>query len=148
MASILLLVGRIVFSVFFIFSGYNHFANLGMMTQYTASQGVPAAQLAVLGTGVLLLVGGLCILLGWQVRLGALLLVLFLVPVAFFMHRFWGLADPMAAQNQMGHFFKNITLAGAALMIYALAALYPARWPYSVGARAATAGAGVPAARV
>lgn len=137
MASALLLVGRVVFSIFFIFSGYNHFANLGMMSQYTASQGVPVPQLAVLVSGIMLLVGGLSILLGWQVKLGALLLVLFLVPVSFFMHRFWGIADPMVAQNQMGHFFKNITLAGAALMIYALATLHPARWPYSVGSRRA-----------
>jgi putative oxidoreductase len=137
MASTVLLVGRVIFSVFFIFSGYNHLANVGMMAQYTASQGVPAPQLAVVVTGVMLLVGGLSILLGWQVKVGALLLVLFLVPVSFFMHRFWGVADPMVAQNQMGHFFKNITLAGAALMIYALAALYPGRWPYSVGPRRA-----------
>jgi putative oxidoreductase len=133
----LLLVGRVVFSIFFIYSGYNHLANFGMMSQYTASQGVPAPQLAVAATAIMLLVGGLCILLGWQVKLGALLLVLFLVPVSFFMHRFWGIADPMVAQNQMGHFFKNITLAGGALMIYALAAMYPGRWPYSVGARRA-----------
>jgi putative oxidoreductase len=135
MASTVLLVGRVIFSVFFMYSGYNHLANVGMMAQYTASQGVPAPQLAVVVTGIMLLVGGLSILLGWQVKVGALLLVLFLVPVSFFMHRFWGVADPMVAQNQMGHFFKNITLAGAALMIYALAAMYPGRWPYSVGPR-------------
>lgn len=138
MASAVLLIGRIIFSTFFIYSGYNHLANLSMMSQYTASQGVPAPTLAVLVTGIILLVGGLCILLGWRVKLGALLLVAFLVPVSFFMHRFWGVADPMVAQNQMGHFFKNITLAGAALIIYALAALNPARWPYSVGSRAGT----------
>jgi len=33
------------------------------------------------------------------------------------MHRFWGLQDPMMAANQMAHFFKNIALAGAALII-------------------------------
>lgn len=136
MASALLLVGRVIFSAFFIYSGFNHLTKVGMMAQYSASQGVPAPTLAVIVTGVMLLVGGLSILLGWQVKLGALLLVLFLVPVAFFMHRFWGLADPMMAQNQMAHFWKNIALAGGALMIYALAAMYPGRWPYSVGSGA------------
>ncbi|MGH7606733.1 MAG: DoxX family protein [Gemmatimonadales bacterium] len=138
MASTLLLIGRIVFSVFFIYSGYNHLANLGMMAQYTAGQGVPAASLAVVVSAIMLLAGGLTILLGWQVRLGALLLVAFLVPVAIIMHRFWGLPDPMMAQNQAAHFWKNITLAGAALMIYGLATLHPGRWPYSVGARGAS----------
>jgi len=26
------------------------------------------------------------------------------------MHRFWGVADPMMAQNQMIHFWKNIVM--------------------------------------
>ncbi|MGH7530493.1 MAG: DoxX family protein [Gemmatimonadales bacterium] len=139
MTAKLLLIGRIVFAAFFILSGFNHLTNLGMVAQYTASQGVPAAQVAVLTTGLMLLFGGFSVLLGWQVRAGALVLILFLVPVAFIMHRFWGLADPMMAQIQQAHFWKNITLAGAALMIYALATLYPGRWPYSVG-RAPAAG--------
>lgn len=139
MTSALLLVGRIIFAFFFLYSGFNHLTKVGMMAQYTASMGVPAPTLAVVVTGIMLLVGGLCILLGWRVKLGALLLVAFLVPVSFFMHRFWGLADPMMAQNQAGHFFKNITLAGAALMIYALADLYPGRWPYSVAGRGSAA---------
>jgi hypothetical protein len=48
-------------------------------------------------------------------------------------HKFWGIADPMMAANQAAHFWKNIALTGACLMIYALVTLNPARWPYSIG---------------
>ena len=57
------------------------------------------------------------------------------------MHRFWGVADPMMAANQAGHFWKNITLAGACLMLYGFATLYPARWPYSLGRDAGSSAA-------
>ena len=49
---------------------------------------------------------------------GAALLVLFLVPVTFTMHRFWGLADPAATQLQMILFMKNLGLVGAALLTW------------------------------
>jgi uncharacterized membrane protein YphA (DoxX/SURF4 family) len=133
MNDIVLLAGRALFGMFFIMSGYNHLTKLGMMAQYAGSQGVPAPQLAVGATGLMLLGGGASILLGFQPRIGALLLVAFLVPTAVIMHRFWGLADAGTAMNQRIHFWKNITLAGAALMIYYFASMATAPWPYSVG---------------
>lgn len=128
-----LLIGRVVFSFFFIYSGFNHLTKLNMMAQYAGSAGVPAPTLAVAVTGLMLLGGGLSILLGVRPRWGALLLLVFLVPTSFMMHKFWGISDPMMAANQAGHFWKNMSLAGAALMIYGLATLYPMRWPYSLG---------------
>lgn len=129
----LFLAGRVLFSWMFIVSGFNHLTKLGMMAQYTASQGVPAPSLAVAVTGVMLLAGGFSILLGYKPRWGALLLLVFLVPTAVLMHRFWGLPDAGLAQNQMAHFWKNIVMAGGALMIYYFATVHPERWPYSLG---------------
>jgi uncharacterized membrane protein YphA (DoxX/SURF4 family) len=128
-----LLIGRLVFSFSFIYSGFNHLTKLSMYSQYAGASGVPAPTVAVAVTGLMLLGGGLSILLGVQPRLGALLLIVFLVPTSFMMHRFWGLNDPMMAANQAANFWKNIALAGAATMIYGLATLYPMRWPYSLG---------------
>ena len=133
MNEMILLTGRVLFSVFFLMSGYNHLTKIGMMAQYAGSQGVPAPKLAVAVTGLMLVAGGLSLLLGFEPRWGALLLVAFLVPTAFIMHRFWGVADPMMAQNQMIHFWKNIVMAGAALMFYYFATMYPEPWPYSLG---------------
>ena len=129
----ILLLGRVLYGFFFIMSGYGHLTKLGMMAQYAGSQGVPAPKLAVGVTGLMLVGGGLSILLGFEPRIGALLLVAFLVPTAVLMHRFWGVPDPMMAQNQMIHFWKNIVMAGAALMIYYFATVYPEAWPHSLG---------------
>jgi len=128
-----LLIGRVVFSFFFIYSGFNHLTKLSMYSQYAGASGVPAPTVAVAVTGLMLLGGGLSILLGVQPKWGAALLVVFLVPTALMMHKFWGISDPMLAANQAAHFWKNIALAGAALMIFSFATLYPMRWPYSLG---------------
>ncbi len=111
------LIGRILYATIFVLFGLFHFINLQSMSQYAASQGVPAPTLMTVITGILLVVGGLSVLVGYKAKLGAWLLVVFLVPTAFLMHNFWAIADPMQSSNQMAHFMKNLSLAGAALLI-------------------------------
>lgn len=120
------LLGRIVVGGFFLMNAMNHFRQAQMMAGYAGSKGVPAPKLAVLGTGVQMLVGGLMLLLGWQVWVAALILILFLVPVAFAMHNFWAVQDPQARMMEMVQFMKNLAIAGALLMI--LAYSYATEW--------------------
>jgi len=110
-----LLIGRVVFSFFFIYSGFSHLTKLSMYSQYAGASGVPAPTLLTAISGLMLLAGGVSILLGVQVRWGSLLIAAFLIPAAFMVHKFWGIADPMMAANQAAHFWKNISLTGACL---------------------------------
>ena len=114
------LIGRILFVALFLGSGFGHLAKADAMAGYAASRGLPQPKLAVIASGVLLIVGGLLVLLGIWIDLGALLLVVFLVPTAILMHPFWKETDPMAKQNEMVSFQKDIALAGGALLIFAL----------------------------
>ena len=66
-------------------------------------------------SGILAIVGGLSVLLGFHGKVGAWLLVLFLVPVTLTMHNFWAVKDPMMQQIQMAMFLKNISMLGSAL---------------------------------
>ena len=118
------LIGRILFALLFLGSAFGHLTQSEAMAGYAASRGLPQPKLAVLGSGVLILVGGLLVLLGIWIDLGALLLVIFLLPTAFLMHPFWKETDAMAKQNEMVSFQKDIALAGAALLILALYAGY------------------------
>jgi putative oxidoreductase len=108
-------LGRFLFALIFLMSSLNHFSK--QTIAYAASQGVPLASLAVPFSGLLALVGGLSILLGYRAKIGAWLIVLFLVPVTFMMHKFWGITDPMTAQVQMIMFMKNVSMLGGALLI-------------------------------
>jgi uncharacterized membrane protein YphA (DoxX/SURF4 family) len=118
------LIGRILFSALFLGSAFGHLTQADAMAGYAASRGLPQPKLAVLGSGVLILIGGLLVLLGIWIDLGALLLVIFLLPTAFLMHPFWKETDAMAKQNEMVAFQKDIALAGAGLLILALYAGY------------------------
>ena len=111
----IVLIGRFLFAAIFLMSSFGHFS--AQTIGYAASQGVPLAQIAVPVSGLIELAGGLSILLGYRAKIGAWLLVLFLVPVTFTMHRFWGISDQQTAQMQMIMFMKNISMLGGALLI-------------------------------
>src|SRR5205814_8949302 len=98
--------GRLFYVAIFLMSGLTHFT-AGPIA-YAAAAGVPFPSLAVPASGVLALAGALSILLGYRARIGAWLLVLFLVPVTLMMHNFWAFKDPMVAQMQMAMFMKNL----------------------------------------
>jgi putative oxidoreductase len=117
---VVVLIGRIVFAALFIVSALGHFGQTKAMTGYAQSKGVPAARVAVLAGGVLLALGAVSILLGGWPDLGALLLVVFLVPTAVLMHGFWREKDAQAKQTEQVQFFKDMALAGASLMLFAL----------------------------
>lgn len=120
---VLVLIGRILFSLLFLSSAFNHLTQTKGMAGYARSKGVPAPEAATLGSGVLLLVGALSVLLGVWGDLGALLLALFLIPTAVLMHGFWRETDPGARQGEQLHFMKDIALAGASLMLLGLFAV-------------------------
>jgi putative oxidoreductase len=92
------------------------------MTGYAKYKKVPAAKLGVIVSGLMILVGGIYIAIGLWVDLGALLIALFLIPTSFLMHAFWKESDATAKPNETFAFFKNLSMAGAALILFALVA--------------------------
>lgn len=117
---IVVLIGRILLAALFLGSAFGHLTQTKAMAGYAASKKVPFPAAAVFGSGVLLAVGALMVLLGVWADLGALLLVLFLLPTAILMHNFWTLPDPQERQMDQIQFSKDIALAGGALLAFAL----------------------------
>jgi putative oxidoreductase len=111
----LVLLGRLFFVLIFLMAGPNHFAS--QTIAYAASQGVPMASIAVPLSGIIAILGGLSILLGFRAKIGAWLIILFLVCVTPMLHNFWTVPDPMMRQMQMIMFMKNLSMFGAALLI-------------------------------
>jgi putative oxidoreductase len=134
--SAILVIGRILFGGFFVMSGINHFARLEAMTGYAKYKKLPAAKLGVIVSGLMLLVGGAYVLLGFYADLGALLLGIFLVLAATIFHNFWKETDATAKQNEQMAFMKDFALAGAAFILFALVAKHgdlPFGWVISKG---------------
>lgn len=111
------LLGRAMFSAIFLLGAWSHLVNRDETVEFAMAAGVPWPEVLVPLTGLMILAGGLGILLGYQARLAAWLLVLFLLPAALLMHRFWGLADSNLATVQFSQFMKNVAMAGAALLL-------------------------------
>ena len=118
--SAILVIGRVLFGGFFVLSGVNHFAKLEMMTGYAKYKKLPAAKLGVIVSGIFFLLGSVYVALGFWVDLGALLLAITLIVAAVIFHNFWAEADATAKQNEMIAFNKNLSIAGGALIIFAL----------------------------
>ena len=118
----ILVIGRILFAFIFVTSGIAHFAKLEAMTGYAQYKKLPAAKLGVMISGLFFLLGGIYIAAGFWVDLGALLLAITLILAAVIFHNFWKETDPTAKQNEMIAFNKDIALAGASLILFALIA--------------------------
>jgi uncharacterized membrane protein YphA (DoxX/SURF4 family) len=124
----LLVAGRAIFGGFFFFSGLHHLMDRVTLVSYTAAAGVPYPDVAVLGTGALLVMGGIGLMTGLWPRVGAAMIMVFLVGVTPLMHAFW--KDPEGPQRvaNLGNFLKNVGLLGGAC----IAASLPARWGKAV----------------
>ncbi len=92
-----------------------HFSSKGI--EYAASQEVPISSILVPLSGLMAFLGALSIILGYKAKIGAWLIILFLIPVTFMMHKFWTISDPMMMQMQMSMFMKNLSMLGGAFFI-------------------------------
>ncbi len=123
----LAIIGQVLFGLYWLSNGFNHFNHLNGMAGYASSKGVVNPRFAVRLTGLLLLIGGLGILLGYQIWWAILALVVFLILVSFKMHNFWAMTDPQMKMMEYVQFTKNMALLGALLMLWTLPV-----WPYSL----------------
>lgn len=122
---VIALIGRILFSAIFIIKGLDHFTSGALA--YAQKMGVPMPAFFVPVSGILAVLGGVSILIGYRARIGAWLLVIFLIPTTFMMHKFWQFQDSYHSLLNMYCFLKNLSMIGACLML-----TYFGSGPYSV----------------
>jgi putative oxidoreductase len=115
---VVFLIGRILFGVLFVYSGFGHFAAAEAIQGYARQQGAPAPNVTVPLTGAVIIASGLAVILGVLADLAALLIAGFLVLTASIIHRFWKVQDPQTRQMEQIQFSKDLALAGAALVIF------------------------------
>ncbi len=119
---VVLLLGRILFVALFVSAARGHIQN---HPRYVAGAGrkLPFPVLAGWPAGVWLLVAAISIVVGIWADLGALMIAAFLVPAAVLFHPFWSETDPTARRTQEAGFYRDVSLLGAALALFALFAV-------------------------
>ena len=127
-SAIIFLVGRIIFAIYWLVAAYKHLFESGPMVGYAQFKGVKYPKTAVIGSGILLLIGGLSMLTGDWPRIGIAALVIFLIGVSYKMHAYWKETDPQKKMSERVGFQKNVALFAALLMMAAIAL----PWPFSL----------------
>jgi putative oxidoreductase len=119
------LVGRVLLVAIFLISAIgqdipNYQAVLEMMRKQNVP--VPYPEVLLPGAIAFSILGGVSVLIGYRARLGALLLLVFLVPASYYFHDFWNLPDGKDKMEQTIHFFKNVSIMGAMVFLIAVGA--------------------------
>jgi putative oxidoreductase len=118
LASTLLLLARLLFGGAFVFFGLRNFRNFQKLRPAMATKGLPLPDVT-LGLGLATqTLGGLLILLGMAVPLGAAAIIVFLVLATVLYHPFWAFAGDERAPH-VSAFGINTALCGGALVLIA-----------------------------
>ena len=124
-------VARILLALMFVLGGIGKLTGLEGTAGYIASKGLPLPMVLAVGTGLLELVAGVLLIIGWQARWAALALAAFTLLASVLFHNYWAMP---AAQQMMQQlmFMKNLGVAGGLLLVFAFGA-----GPLSLDARKA-----------
>ncbi|MBZ9808534.1 DoxX family protein [Mesorhizobium sp. BR1-1-9] len=110
-SSVTILLGRILLAVIFLLSGFGKLSALSGTAAYFGGLGLPLPTVTAIVVGLVELLGGLAILVGFQTRIAAWVLAIFTVATALVAHTGW------ADQMQMINFMKNLAIAGGFLVL-------------------------------
>lgn len=111
------LIGRICLSLIFLYEAYDSIKYFNTTKRTMTDYGLEWQQdFMLLGAISLLVLGGVCVLIGFKSSFGAILLLLYLIPVTFTLYSFWDDPMPIRRINSL-HFMKNLAIMGGLLII-------------------------------
>ena len=110
--------GRVLLSLIFVLSGAHKILNWNDTMSRMQDEGMLYVPILLAGAIILELGGGLFLFTGLRPRLGATMLVVFLIPTTLIFHDFWAY-DGAAQQTQMIQFMKNLAILGGLLVVIA-----------------------------
>jgi putative oxidoreductase len=134
------LLARVIFAGVFLANAAGLSGAFPDVVRMMAAKGLPAPAASLVLTIAAWLVGGLCLLAGWRIRLTASVLAALMFPVTLGMHAPWT-ADAVSFQNEVNQFLKNLGFIAGLLALAAGPAGLLAMDGKGVRGRAATGSA-------
>jgi len=112
---LMILVARVLFGWIFVMSGWGKLMNIAGFVATMPRRGLPdflgyVAPFVEFGGGALLL-------LGFATRYVSVVMLVFIIIATFSSHRYWE-AEPAQLANQSTHFWKNVSMMGAAFLLF------------------------------
>ncbi|MBL7828739.1 MAG: DoxX family protein [Saprospiraceae bacterium] len=112
------LIGRIFLATIFIFEAIDSILFIDKTKETMTLHGLNWNQDFLLYCAIfLLMMGGLMVLFGYRSSLGAIMLLMYWVPVTFLVHDFWTCTNRVELREQSILFMKNIAIIGGLLML-------------------------------
>ena len=112
-----IVLARLLFVSYFVSMGSSHLLYFQSHSDHLARKHVPLPRAVTVLTVTMMVGGGLLILLNWQPLIGSVLLFAIIFPAPFYLHRFWHETDWYMRLSEFAHFMKDLSLAGAALLL-------------------------------
>lgn len=113
-----MLAGRVLLSAIFLVSGFTKLTDTAGVSAHMEAQGIPSAYALAIIAGLAEVLGGLAIMFGFLTRIGALGLIVYLIPTTLIFHDFWTM-EGGEAQMQMGRFLSNLAIMGGLALLVA-----------------------------
>jgi putative oxidoreductase len=115
------LVGRVLMGALFVWSGFGKILGFAGTVGYIASKGLPFPTVLAAIAVAIEFGAGLALLVGWRTRWAAALLAIFLIVITPIFHNFWSV-PPEQVMMQKINFFKNVSILGGMLFVFAMGA--------------------------
>jgi putative oxidoreductase len=109
--SLLNRIARVLLCLVFVNAVIGKLMGFGAVAGVIATKGLPLAPLLLVAAMALMAVGSALVISGWKARLGAVLLLVFLVPTTLIFHS--DVADTM----QRIQLLKNLAIIGGLLLV-------------------------------
>jgi putative oxidoreductase len=116
-----ILIARVLLALMFLLAGFGKLTGLEGTAGYIASKGLPLPMVLAAATGVLELVAGAMLIVGWQARWAALALAAFTVLASVIFHNYWAMPAGQQMMQQL-MFMKNLAVTGGLLAIFGFGA--------------------------
>jgi putative oxidoreductase len=110
------LLGRIAIAAIFLVSGGAKLLDVAGTAAHMARVGIPYPETLAMFAGVIEILGALSLIFGAMTRLGALALIVFLIPTTLLFHDFWA-QEGDAQRLQLIQFLKNLSLTGGLILL-------------------------------
>jgi putative oxidoreductase len=114
----LFLIARLLFAAVFIIAPAQVVRSSAEVANAPPLRRVPQSRLSVIAMSGVAIVAGVLVSLGVWPDLGALLIVVYLVPVTLVIHPFWTFDEPALKKQNWDSFLLNTCVLGGALILF------------------------------
>ena len=119
--SVPVVAARVLLSLIFLLAGWSKLTGLEGTTAYIGSKGLPMPAVLAVASGLLELLAGIALAVGFKARIAAAVLAAFTLVASLLFHNFWAMPADQVMVNQL-MFMKNLAIVGGLLLVFAYGA--------------------------